>query len=695
VKTTMLLVLLLVLSGVTGAETKSWGWRGDGTGIFPDADAPVTWGRLSSTLASLTSQAEKPKDDAPGKNAASLGNIAEWLVLGPIPYDPETSRKDLLAKAFVPDETAMRPDLGDKTAGSEWRRIASSGSLLNLNLHYEDRSAKVFYAHAWLHSTAGGRVLMRLRGPTCRFWLNGEDVLSLEETMARHLDREVELRKGWNSLLVKVFTSRRKDEWAYPHYNVPPDSGYFQVVMWGRSDDETCAEKNILWSVPLAQAVRFSCAQPLVIGDRVIVNADPSFVVCYDKMTGKRLWLDYCGHHEFVTDAERQAHPELFEKIDPKVKRIREIARDWTGATAEDVELTALVQDVAKLMKQVDEQKYAGVAARQEAGSAGLTSVTDGKSVYTWFADGVAVCHDLDGKRRWMTLENEGRAGGKGNDHHGYQTCPVLTDREFVVAMMNVIAFDRETGKVLWKIPRAVFGWPPPNPAHPVTAEGTNCVHYERLGLYKPGVGFFPWSKSTLVGSRGYVQDHDGSVFAEFTIPEEITPETKLRRRHVPKRADKELALITLGSWSAAGVQANVLVHDGLVYTVAMGGPLRVYDAGTLELVYSVRLDMNTLMWAYPYPHGSGVCASPALGGKYIYVFGNGGHAMVIKPGRKFEIVAENRIERLLPGHYTSHGGLPADQGFYAECTVSSPIFDGNRIYLQGEGYLYCIGAKP
>jgi hypothetical protein len=103
---------------------------------------------------------------------------------------------------------------------------------------------------------------------------------------------------------------------------------------------------------------------------------------------------------------------------------------------------------------------------------------------------------------------------------------------------------------------------------------------------------------------------------------------------------------------------------------------------------------MNTIMFAYPYPHGSGVCASPALGGKNIYIFGNGGHSMVIKPGRKFDVVAENRIERLMAGHYQGGIALPSDLGFYPECTVSSPIFDGDRIYLQSEGYLYCISKR-
>jgi outer membrane protein assembly factor BamB len=688
------LVVVAAYSMPASGQEATWGWRGDGTGLFPNANPPVKWGRVSATLKGLTTQAEKPQGEAPGKNAAVLGNIPEWLVLGPIPYDAETPRKELLAKEFVLNEAAMRPDAGEKTAGSEWRKVPSTGSLLNLNVHYQDMSAKVFYAHAWLHSKDGGRLRLRLMGPTCRFWFNGEDVLSLEEKSLHHLDKEVELKKGWNSLLVKVFTTRRKDMWA-TNYHCPPDSGFFQVVMWGRSDGETYEEKNILWEAPLPQAVRFSCAQPLVIGDRVIVNADPSFLICYDKMTGKRLWVDYCGHYEFVTDAERQANPEIFQQIDTKAKRIKELAASSTGTFAEDVELTSLVAGLAKLMKQVDGKKYAGVAGRQEAGSSGMTSVTNGRFVYTWFADGVAVCHDLEGKRKWMTLENQGPSGGGGIDYHGYQISPILTDTELVVCMMKTTAFDRETGKVLWRMPTKQMAWPPLNPGEPIAAEGTTCVNYENLGLYKPGVGFFPWSKSTIAGNKGYVLPCDrAESFEEVTLPKDLTAQTKLTPRRVKMVREEDQPLITTGSWSSSYVVASLLIHDGLIYTVAMGGPLRVYDAETLDPVYRVRLDMNTIMFAYPYPHGSGVCASPALGGKNIFIFGNGGHSMVIKPGRTFEVVAENRIERLMPGGYQAGLAVLSEQGFYPECTVSSPIFDGDRIYYQGEGFLYCIGGK-
>ena len=67
---------------------------------------------------------------------------------------------------------------------------------------------------------------------------------------------------------------------------------------------------------------------------------------------------------------------------------------------------------------------------------------------------------------------------------------------------------------------------------------------------------------------------------------------------------------------------------------------------------------------------------------------------MVIKPGRTFERVATNRIERLLWGKLGGVHPRPSMEGQYPACTVSSPIFDSRRIYYRSEGHLYCIGEK-
>src|SRR5262249_38734841 len=161
------------------------------------------------------------------------------------------------------------------------------------------------------------------------------------------------------------------------------------------------------------------------------VNTDHEFLSCYDKLTGKHLWTTYNGPSECATPEERNAHPELFKDIDPKTQRIKEVALSYQGTVPEQRELTVLTSEVFELLHKVDNKRYAAVAFRQEAGIAGFCSCSDGKQIFTWYASGVAVCHDLDGKRKWITLENEGPSRAD-YDNHGYHISPLLMEGEFV-----------------------------------------------------------------------------------------------------------------------------------------------------------------------------------------------------------------------------------------------------------------------
>jgi len=693
-----LLVVCVLIPSATTAETKCRGWRGDGTGLFPEADPPVNWSRISTTLKGLHAQAEKPRGNGPGQaKPVRLGHVDDWLIIGPFD-DGGKDLKDVLDEAFIPDEANVQPDAGDRAGAVAWRKVQANGSMLDFLRFHNDLKGKAVYAHTYIHSAAGGEVSLWMKSLACRIWLNGEELCRRDKEASTRIVKTVTLRKGWNRLLVKTVAARRKDTWAViPH--AATGTTFFQVILFGLDADDAFETTGLLWSAPIAQAGRFSCAQPIVVGDRVYVNADPTFLVCYDKLTGKRLWVRYCGFSACATPAERAANAEAFAQINADVKRVETLATTYAGTLAERIELNRLCRDIDSRMSKVDRKRYARVAKRQEAGTSGLCSATDGEFIYTWFANGVAVCHDLDGNRRWLTLENQGAAKFSGGDGHGYQVSPMLTDSEFVVWMRSITAFDKTTGRVLWRIPRDL-DWPPKKPGVPVTAEGVDRVHYPGIALYVPGKGFFPWSRSTHVDGLAYITSCEGAevsgMLAVYSLPQKMDDPERLKKRWVhASRATTGETVRTPGvNWGWERCVANALVHDGLIYTISMGGVLRVIDAETLKPVYTRRLGLNTITWAYPYPHGSGVCASPTLGGKYIYLWGNGGTTFVIKPGRTFEVVATNRIERLLCGHFMGGMAHASKKGHYAECTVSSPVFDGKRIYYQGERYLYCIGER-
>lgn len=80
------------------------------------------------------------------------------------------------------------------------------------------------------------------------------------------------------------------------------------------------------------------------------------------------------------------------------------------------------------------------------------------------------------------------------------------------------------------------------------------------------------------------------------------------------------------------------------------------------------------------------VAASPTLIGKHIFVCDNQGTTLVIEPGREAKVVAKNRIQTVLDRTMP----IPAQETL----TYAPPIADGDRLYLRGERFLYCIG-KP
>jgi hypothetical protein len=61
------------------------GWRGNQTGLWPNASPPIEWHRKPvGALEGLRASATRPKDDKPGDAPlVEKGLIRDWLVVGP------------------------------------------------------------------------------------------------------------------------------------------------------------------------------------------------------------------------------------------------------------------------------------------------------------------------------------------------------------------------------------------------------------------------------------------------------------------------------------------------------------------------------------------------------------------------------------------------------------------------------------
>src|SRR5262249_4977038 len=105
-------------------------------------------------------------------------------------------------------------------------------------------------------------------------------------------------------------------------------------------------------------------------------------------------------------------------------------------------------------------------------------------------------------------------------------------------------------------------------------------------------------------------------------------------------------------------------------------------DLASGKMLYRKELDLQGFMHYNAVP----VAASPTLVGKHVLVCDNQGTTLVLRPGREFQVAARNHIGTVLDRPWP----IPAQE----PRTYAPPLADGDRLYLRGEAFLYCIGAK-
>jgi len=253
-------------------------------------------------------------------------------------------------------------------------------------------------------------------------------------------------------------------------------------------------------------------------------------------------------------------------------------------------------------------------------------------------------------------------------DHfRGPASSPIVDGNKLIVHFdgfdfQYVVALDKRTGKTLWKTDRA-FDF--------VTTNGDNKKAY---------------CTPTIIEHKGRRQ----LVSPAAVATEAFDPETgKLlwTVRHGGMNASARpqygagLVFIVQGSggmiavrpegtgdlapvWSsrkAVSKKSTPLVVDDLIFMVDDDGVASCRDAKTGKIIWMKRLSGE-------------YAASPLLIDGRIYAFGRKGEIPVFKPGRKFKLLAENKL----------------DAGFMA-----TPAVVGDSLILRTKTHLYRVAEKP
>ncbi len=294
--------------------------------------------------------------------------------------------------------------------------------------------------------------------------------------------------------------------------------------------------------------------------------------------------------------------------------------------------------------------------------------------VYLHFGTfGTACVSTTDGKIMWKRTDlNCNHVQGPGSSPIIYKNLLILHIEG--VDVQYIVALDKTTGKTIWKTERPVKVYEPLTPIGKkayitpliINVKGKDLLISNGSAICQaldPETGKEVWhviqgtdstiampvSENGLVYFiPGFVSPPEGEKYTELIA---VNPDGQgdIGSRNVAwKRKIPVLQLLT------------PLLKGGLIYMVDTQNNLLCLDAKTGLIVYTQKMKSKHY-------------ASPVFANGLIYFISGKGEATVLKEGRKFEIVAENK----LPGE-----------------VFATPAILRNQILLRTDKSLYCIQTK-
>lgn len=354
--------------------------------------------------------------------------------------------------------------------------------------------------------------------------------------------------------------------------------------------------------------------------------------------------------------------------------------RIWlTSATAKGQDYFAFCVDLAsgrtlfeKHLFHCDTPEPLGNAVN---GYASPSSAIEPERVYVHFGSYGTACLDTStGEVLWKREDLKCRHyRGPGSSVIVYRDLLILTFDG--VDLQYVVALDKRSGKTVWKSDRTI-AWKDLDEKGQPKREGDFRKGFatpliievagkdqlispasSALFAYEPGTGKEIWSArnaaytpavSPVFGS-GLVFAVTGHGAAELLA---IRPDGRndVTDSHVVWRVEGKDVPLT----------PSPVVLDGLLYMLSDQGVMTCLECGSGKTVWREVIGGNYL-------------ASPIHDGERIYLCSVSGKTTVIRAGRAFEKLAENRL----------------DSGFMA-----SPAVAGDSLILRTKTHVYCVGAR-
>jgi len=420
-----------------------------------------------------------------------------------------------------------------------------------------------------------------------------------------------------------VSTVSAADNW--PQWRGPGSQG---ISSEQRLPTEWSPAKNIAWKTELPPGH----SSPIVWGDRIFVTA----AIEGEVIPGKRAVKHRQGKEE------DWIHPDSV-----------------AGDKRHTMKVLSLDARSGKILWDVTAYDGPVYDARHRRSSyAGPTAATDGEMVYAYFGPEGLYAYDFGGKLAWKVVEPFPVLGlGTGTSPVLFQNLVIMQRDEDNGDNSLVVAYDKKTGKEVWKTKRDVdISWGTPV----LVAAGG------RTELVTNGSGF-------IIG-------YDAATGKELWR----TPGVRSNAIHTPL-VGKGLVVVTAGfpakkiiairpgdvggdkriAWEYAKgtgyVLSNILYGD-YIYLLTDNGVVTCLDAATGEVKYE---------GGRP-PVPTHFMGSPVAFGGMIALTSEDGETFLLKAGPQHEVIRTNTVD---------------------EPVYSSPAIANGRIYIRGEKHLFAIGS--
>ena len=297
----------------------------------------------------------------------------------------------------------------------------------------------------------------------------------------------------------------------------------------------------------------------------------------------------------------------------------------------------------------------------QESGCATASPVTDGERLYAHFGSAGTFAYTLDGELVWkIDLGDMTTRLG-----YGEGSSPALWGDTLVVNWDHegdsfVVALDARTGKERWRKerPGELTCW-----STPLIREHEGRVHVivaagGRTRAYDLRTGEVLWSLAGLGMNAIPTPIYDAGIVYLASGKRDSPRLLAVDLRGAKGDLDESGAVLWTRDRDTPYVSTPLLYRGQLYFFRHVLSFLTSVDAATGKSLFSERLDLGS------------VFASPAAAAGRIYLFGREGKALVLEPGPRLKVLAENQL----------------DDGFDA-----SPVIVGVDLYLRGRRFLYAV----